>query len=100
MSLAHIIWPILRPVLAAAVPNVLVLLVVGANMVWLLRVGPLHHVGAYFTFDETWPMALLTISVVIVIDFAAITLFARRWRAHRWGRKPAEIERATRYLVG
>lgn len=101
MSVVQIIWPMARSVLASALPNLLLLLVIGANYAWWIRTGPLGYIGAgYFEPTDIWLESVLTVGAVIAIDISAISLFARRWRARRWGKKPPEIERATRYIQG
>lgn len=100
MSIAHIIWPAARSILSAVTPNLLILLVIAANFTWWSRLLPIHYIGVpYMSLQQVWLGSLLTIGAVLVIDFTAISLFARRWRARRWGRKPPEIERATRYFI-
>ncbi len=102
MSVAQIIWPYIRPVLAAAGPNLLLFVTISINFTWWLRTGSLggYLDVAYFTPEEVWLESVLTVVPVIALDILVISLFARRWRARRWGRKPPEIERSTRYTIG
>lgn len=110
MSLLPILWMakgpavrLTRPVLSAAYPNILLLLVIAANIAWWREGGWLlaYPFGAAFPFaDGLWYESLLLVGLVLVIDLVAISLFARNWRRRRWGRKPREIEAATRYFNG
>lgn len=102
MSIVQIIWPFVRPVLASAVPNLLLFVVLSVNFMWWIRTGPFGGPvgGPYFSPNDIWLESVFTVGVVIAIDIAAISLFARRWRARRWGRKHPETERATRYFMG
>lgn len=52
----------------------------------------------YYLIESYRWLLGIPIAAIIVIDITAISLFTRRWRARRWGRKPPEIERATRYF--
>ncbi len=47
-----------------------------------------------------WLLGIPSLIALAVIDFVLIARFARGWRRRRWGRKPPEIERATRYFMG
>lgn len=103
MSPAQIVWPFLRPVLSAALPNVFLLLVISANIAWWREGGELlaYPIGAAFPFAENlWLESLLLVGVMIALDVAVISIFFRGWRNRRWGRKPVEIERSTRYFNG
>lgn len=101
MSLFQIIWPLFRSVFASGLPNLLLLIVIAANFMWMSRVLPIHYINApYFRISDVWLESVLTIAALVAIDVIAISLFARRWRTRRWGRKPAEIEFATKYFNG
>lgn len=100
MSLIRVAWSLSRPVLHSAFPNLMLLLVISANFMWISRVLPIHYIDVpYFRISDVWLESVPTVAALVAIDVIAISLFARKWRARRWGRKPHEIETATRYFT-
>lgn len=110
MHLLPILWLARRPVvsgvrtvLAALIPNMFLLLVIIANMMWWREgggtLGMYREVSATFPWAENlWQESMLLVGTVLAVDVAVIYFFARGWRNRRWGRKPAEVEAATKYF--
>ena len=110
MHLLPLLWlaarstvPPVRTVLSALIPNLFLLLVIIANITWWREGGGtmgIPHYGQTFPWAENlWQESLLLVGSVLAVDVFVIYFFARRWRTRRWGRKPAEVEAATKYLT-
>lgn len=95
MSLFQITWPFVRTVLASGLPNILLLIVIAANFMWWSRLLPIYYIGVPFmTVSDVGLESVLTVGALVVADIIVISLFARRWRARRWARKPGELAAA------
>ncbi len=57
--------------------------------------------GVELFFDRyRWVMGLPVLATLFAIDVLLLSRFRQGWRTRWWGRKPPEIERATRYFLG
>ncbi len=130
MYLVHKVPPVprwlARPIsstVSAALPNTILLLPLIAIIVGLLKrdqvlgrgtydspfapgmfrfypFGDRSFFGIEYSRDGWVPETAVMVGVLIALNLLILGLFARRTHARRWGRKPPEIERSTRFFLG
>lgn len=105
-----------RLVTGHLLPNLVLVVIVGITIAWYttglsheLELAGIRRTGLWVIYSSVsytltgtyrWMMGVPLIPAILVADLVLVSLFGRGWRARRWGKKPPEIERATRYFMG